>query len=304
MLRFAAGQITEILWEIPGSGISIWLPAGVLLAAALASRRSLWPLWAAAAIAAEYTGNLIWYKHSIGPASLLAFGNAIASLTGAFVIRKFVPTGPILVTIKDAAVFMLVAAVLMPLMSATTVSTALGWSYGKPWNDAWVRIFLGDATGPTLAAPLSLLLFKTASPTLNMHPRRWLETSLLLVFFVVVTGISFGGMVPFAFLLIPPLLWAALSFRIPGAICAVVAVSLVSVLLTLSGTGPFAQNQIYADTHNEALQLLLIVASTTALLMRAIAEENRTRIKQLNSVNRTLEARVIFWLTKYTFKTN
>jgi integral membrane sensor domain MASE1 len=289
MLRFAAGQITEILWEIPGSGISIWLPAGVLLAAGLASRRSL---WAAAAIAAEYTGNLIWYKHSIGPASLLAFGNAIASLTGAFVIRKFVPTGPILVTIKDAAVFMLVAAVLMPLMSATTGSTALGWSYGKPWNDAWVRIFLGDATGATLAAPLSLLLFKTASPTLNMHPRPWLETSLLLVFFVVVTGISFGGIVPFAFLLIPPLLWAALSFRYRVPYVQLWLFHSCPVLFTLSGTGPFAQNQIYADIHNEALQLFLIVASTTALLMGAIAEENRKGIKQLNSVNRTLEARV------------
>lgn len=288
----AAAQITEMLGAIPGTGISIWLPAGVLLAAALASPRSLWTLWAAAAIAAEYTGNVIWYKHGIGPASLLSFGNALASLIGAFVIRKFITTGPILVTIKGAALFMLVAAILMPLISATTGSTALGWSYGKPWNDAWVRIFLGDATGATLAAPLSLLLFKAAAPALNMHRRRWLETTGLLLFFAIMAGISFGGIIPFAFLLIPPLLWAALSFRIPGAICAVVAVSLVSVLFTMSGIGPFAQNQIYTGIGNEALQMFLIVASTTALLMGAIAEENRTGIMQLNSANRTLEERV------------
>ncbi|MBL0922982.1 MAG: MASE1 domain-containing protein [Sphingomonadaceae bacterium] len=288
----AAAQITELLGAIPGSGVSIWLPAGVLLAAALASPRPLWPLWAAASIAAEYTGNLIWYHHSFGPASLLAIGNAIASLTGAFIIRKFIPAGPILVTIKGAAIFMVVAAICMPLLSASTGSIALGWSYDRPWNDAWFRILLGDATGATLAAPLSLLLFRTAAPALRMHPRRWIEASSLLIFFVIMAGIAFGGVMPFAFLLIPPLLWAALSFRIPGAIYTIVAVSLVSILFTLVGMGPFAQNLIYADIENEALQMFLIIASTTALLMGAIAEENRTGIKRLNSANRTLEERV------------
>jgi PAS domain S-box-containing protein len=288
----AAAGLTEILVAVPGSGVSIWLPAGFLLAAALASERRLWPLWAVAAIAAEFTGNMIWYKHNIGPASLLAFGNATASLAGAFIIRRFAAGGHILGTIKSTVIFLIAAALLMPVMSATSGSIALGWSYGRPWNDAWVRIFLGDATGATLAAPLGLMLFNAAAPKLTLDRQRWLEAAALLLIIVIMATISLGGIVPFAFLLIPPLLWAALSFRIPGAIWAIFVMSVLAVLFTLNDMGPFAQNQIYTEVQSEALQLFLIVASTTGLLTGAIAEENRKGIARLHAANQTLEERV------------
>ncbi len=288
----AAAGITEILGTVPGSGISIWLPAGFLLAAALASPRGSWPIWAAAAIAAEFTGNLLWYRHAIGPASILAFGNAFAALTGALIIQRLIKSRPYLVTIKGAAVFLVVAIVAMPLMSATTGSIALGLSYGRPWFDAWIRIYLGDATGAALAAPLGLLVFKAAAPKLVMFPQRWTEAAALLIVFIVMSIIALGGLIPFAFLLIPPLLWAALSFRMPGAICAIVSVTCLSLMFTVGGLGSFAQTEIYTNVQNEALQLFLIVVSTTGLSMGALAEENRQNISRLHVANRTLEDRV------------
>lgn len=284
--------ITEILWTIPGSGISIWLPAGILLAVALSSPRWKWPLWAAAAISAELTGNLIWYGHDLGPALLLALGNSIAVLSGALVIQRFVSPPYFLTTIRDTAIVIMIAGLMMPLLSATTGSIGLGWSYGRQWSDYWVRIFLGDATGAVIAAPVSLLVLKTAARHLIVLPDRLREASALVFVFGAMAAISLGGMAPFAYLMIPPLLWASLRFRIPGAIVAIVGITTFTALFTLIGLGPFARPLMYIEYQNEALQLFLIVVATTGLLIGALAEENRRGILDLYALNQTLEERV------------
>lgn len=287
-----AAAITEILWTIPGDGISIWLPAGILLAAALASPQFKWPLWAAAAVSAELTGNLIWYQHEIGPALLLALGNSIAVITGALVIRKFLSPPFFLTNIKEAAIVIIVAGVGIPLLSATTGSIGLGWSYGQPWTNFWLRLFLGDATGAIIAAPVGLLVLRSAARPLRVSSGRMREASALVFIFGAMAAISLGGIAPFAYLMIPPLLWASLSFRIPGAIVAIVAITLFAVLFTLVGLGPFARHLMYMQYQNEALQLFLIVVATTGLLIGAIAEENRRGIRELYALNQTLEDRV------------
>lgn len=286
-----AAAFTELLWTIPGSGISIWLPAGIVLATALATPKTQWVLWFTAAVLAELTGNIIWYQHQLGPALLLAIGNGAAVLTGAVVIRSFVTSTQILTSIRDTFVFIVAAGLLMPMLSATSGSIALGWSYQKPLADAWLRIFLGDATGALIAAPLGLFIFGAAAPTLRLKQRKR-ETSAFIVIFAIMAAISLGGFAPFAYLMIPPLLWASLSFRIPGAIFAILGITIFAALFTMAGLGPFARSLVYINYQNEALQLFLIVAATTGLLMGAIAEENRRGIRQLHVLNQTLEERV------------
>lgn len=287
-----AAAITELLWTIPGSSISIWLPAGILLAAALASPIVKWPLWACAAISAEMTGNLIWYQHELGPALLLALGNSLAVIAGALTIRKFVNPPYFLTNIRDTAIVITIAGLAMPLLSATTGSIGLGWSYGQDWTNYWVRIYLGDATGAIIAAPVGLLVLKSAARPLRVSSSRMREASALVFIFGAMAAISLGGIAPFAYLMIPPLLWASLGFRIPGAVVAIVAITLFAALFTLAGLGPFARPMMYMAYQNEALQLFLIVVSTTGLLIGALAEENRRGIRDLYALNQTLEDRV------------
>lgn len=286
-----AAAFTELLWTIQGSGISIWLPAGILLATTLSTPKAQWALWVTAAVLAELTGNIIWYQHEVGPALFLAIGNSAAVLTGAFLIRSFVTSPRILTSIRDTFVFIVAAGLIMPMLSATSGSIALGWSYGKPFSDAWIRIFLGDATGALIAAPFGLLIFGAAAPRLRLK-HRMRETSAFTLVFATMAAISLGGFVPFAYLMIPPLLWGSLSFRIPGAIFAIVGTTVFAAVFTMAGLGPFAKSLVYVSYQNEALQLFLIVAATTGLLMGAIAEENRNGIRQLYSLNQTLEDRV------------
>lgn len=187
---------------------------------------------------------------------------------------------------------MVIAGVGMPISSATTASIGLGWSYERPWTDFWLRIFLGDATGAIIAAPVGMLVLNIPARRLRISSGRLRELSALIFVFGAMAAISLGGVVPFTYLMIPPLIWASLSFRIPGAVVAIAAITIFAALFTLIGLGPFAQPSMYIAYQSEALQLFLIVVATTGLFFGALAEENRQGIRDLYVLNQTLEDRV------------
>jgi two-component sensor histidine kinase/integral membrane sensor domain MASE1 len=283
-----AAWFTELLIAVSGSGISIWLPAGCLFAAALASPMLRWPLWAAAAAAAEFTGNMIWYNHEIGPIAVLVSGNVVGALSGAYVLRRKLEPTFIISSVRSTALFIAVTIFLIPLISATIASVALGWSYGNPPFAAWRRILLGDATGAIVAAPFALVLLGVAAPLPHMSRNKWLEAVILVLTFAGMAVLSLGGFVPFSFLMIPLLIWAALRFRVVGAVTAVVALTMFTAMFTLVGASPFAPTAGGSEFGNIGLQLFLLVASITALMMAALSEENRTSLRQLQAANQSL----------------
>lgn len=286
-----AAWFTELLSAVPGAGISIWLPAGFLLAAATATPMQKWPLWALASASAEVTGNILWYGHEWGPAMLLVSGNVISALAGAWCIRAMVTDRFIFGTVRGAALFLVVAALVMPTISATIGSVALGWSYENSPFAAWLRILLGDATGAAVAAPLALLFFGAAARQRPLSLRRKIEATALVIVFLTMAALSLGGFLPLAFLMISPMLWASLRFRIAGATLAVAALTILTAFFTVADISPFAGKAVYGIYGPQGLQLFLLVSATTALLVGAIAEENREAVGQLYSSNRTLEDR-------------
>lgn len=283
-----AAWFTELLIAVSGSGISIWLPAGCLFAAALASPISRWPFWAAAAAAAEFTGNLIWYHHGIGPIALLITGNVGAALVGAYFLRRALNPRSLFSSVRSTAIFIAVTIFVIPSISATIASVALGWSYGRPPLAMWQRIFLGDATGAIVAAPFALLLLGVATSWPHMSRTKWLEALILILTFAGMAVLSLGGFIPFAILMIPLLIWAALRFRVVGAVIAVLALTIFTASFTLAGASPFAVTASNSKYANEGLQLFLLVASITAFMMAALAEENRASLRQLQAANKSL----------------
>ena len=287
----AAATATELVAALSGSRLAIWLPAGLVLAVMIVTPMSKWALWSAAAIAAEVTGNIVWYGHLWGPALLLTLGNTLAALTGAATIRYYLKGTYILDDVRHAGLFTVVAIILMPTISATIGSIALGWSYSKAPFDAWTRLMLGDATGIILAAPLALLFLKAAAPATRFPYRRKMEAALLMLVFAAMAAVSLGGILPFAFLMFPLSLWSALSFRMAGAVISSAALTMLTVAFTFAGASPFAENTISPDFQFTGLQLFILVASTTALLIGAVAEEKRQWIRQLSAANLMLEER-------------
>lgn len=287
-----AAWSTELLWSIPGAGISIWLPTGFLFAVATLTPYRHWPIWAIAVAVAEFTGNFLWYLHDFGPAALLMGGNLFAGFAGAYFFRrrKIVPYS--LTSLANVGWFLVLAALLMPFGSATIVSIALGWSYDTPAFASWVRIFLGDSTGNIIAAPFALLMLGAAAPVRSLSQARKIELALLALCFVGFAAISLGGFLPLAFIMILPMLWAAFRFRVTGAILASLALTVIAAFLTASAIGPFAEAANYGAYGHYGLQLFLLVATSTALLVGAVVEDNRRAFKQLRTSHQTLEQRV------------
>jgi PAS domain S-box-containing protein len=287
-----AAWTTELLSAVPGAGLSIWLPAGFLLAAASTTPYRKWPLWALASGCAEATGNLLWYGHEWGPAAMLIAGNITAGLTGAWLVKRTIGQDFMLASVRNTLQFLVIAILIVPPLSATIGSVALGLSYDNPPFAAWQRILLGDATGAVVAAPLGLLIFGAAAPLPRMIPARWAEATLLAVIFLAMGALSLGGFLPLAFLMISPMLWAALRFRTVGAIASIVALTALAAFFTAADLSPFAERAVYGLYGAQGLQLFVIVAATTALLLAAIAEENRGAVRALHQSNRTREDRV------------
>jgi PAS domain S-box-containing protein len=287
-----AAWSTELLSSISGAGISIWLPTGFIFAFACITPYRHWPFWALAAVACEFTGNFLWYRHELGPLGLLMAGNLLAAFGGAYLFRqrKILPYS--LTNLPNTTWFLTIGAVLMPLVSASVISTALGWSYGKPMLDAWPRIFLGDATGNIVAAPFALLLLGAAAPHPRLTGARQVELVLLVLLFAGFAALSLGGFLPRTFVMIPPLLWAAFRFRVAGAILASLALTIIVAILSAAALGLFAETANSSAGGRYILLLFLLVATSTALLVGSVVEENLRAFKQLRASNETLEQRV------------
>lgn len=288
-----AASFTELLNLLSSSQLSIWLPTGILLAVLVLSPLNKWPIWVLAAVVAELAGNFLWYGHHLGPALLLAVGNASSAAVSAYVLRRVINGYSYLDNVKHATIFSAVVIGLLPLISATIGSVALGWSYNEAPFDAWGRLILGDSTGAILSAPAAIVFLMTTKFHLQLTSNRKFEAFGLVLVFLTVAAVSLGGFIPYTFLIIPLLLWAALRFRVIGAVIASCALTVITAAFTFAGISPFAQDPVSTGFQFEGLQLFLLVASTTSLLIGAIAEENRDGLQQLYLANQTLEDRVL-----------
>lgn len=283
--------LTELLATATGPAISIWIPTGIVMAVAIATPPGRWPLWAGAALAAEVLGHLLWYGHAWGPAAVLIAANLLSAFGGAWLIRRIVPGQYLVAAVRDGAVFLAVAVFVMPLFSATLGSMALGWSNDRALLAAFPRLFLGDATGTVIAAPAVLLLLGRAAPIPRMIGWRPAEAAVLALFFVMLAVVALGSFLPFVFLMLLPILWAALRFRVAGAIVSSVALAFVASVLTAADLSPFGESALYGRYGLQGLQLFLLVAAVTALFVGTLTEEVRQAIRDLHHSNVELAER-------------
>lgn len=289
----AAAWLTNLLTTLTGPGVSLWLPPGFLLVAAFVSSLRRWPVLALATAGAEAAANIVWYGHDWGPAAMFISGNVLSGLIGAALLLRTIGDRGVFASLRNATVFVAVAVLVMPVISASFVSTALGWSYGQSWLTAWPRIYLGDSVGTMIGAPLMLLIFGRASPRLRWTNAKIAEVAALTAFLALAAALSLSGLYPFVFLMLLPVLWAALRFQSTGGILVAVAIAVLACYLTALGISPFGPSALYGERGSEALQLFMLVLAGTAILIGAMAEQYRAAYIQLQRRNRDLAARDI-----------
>ena len=125
-----------------------------------------------------------------------------------------------------------------------------------------------------------------------MNPWRAVEAIAIAAVLVVAAVLSLSGRLPFAYIVVPPLLWAAVRFEIRGAVLAEVLLAFVAAVFTVQGVSPFSGDSGSPDNRFVMLQLFLGISAVSGLLVASIARQSRLAREQLHLHNDELEARV------------
>jgi signal transduction histidine kinase len=266
----------------PSNSIAMFFPANaIMLAALLLTNQRRW--WAYLLVMALVDIAIsIGDELSVHRVVLYAAANLLEVLVAAIGLKFFV-TGPLkFERLQEMLTFLLLAALVAPIASASVASAATLFeapdtNYWRLWR-AW---FLSDALGLLIVTPLIVLWFRAGfswltSVTLN----RAMEAMGLTLSLFVVCYFALGGTVGAAgnfpallYAPVPLLLWAALRFNQHGAHLAILVITAFSVSNAVNGLGPFTTN---TPTDNVlSLQLYLIAAAIPMMLLSVVLSERK-----------------------------
>ena len=267
-----AGRLGLMLASVH-PGASTAAVYGLALAAALVLGYRVWPaLFVGAFLVSMTTKGAVWTSLGIASAS------TIEGLLGAFLVRRFANGRRVFDRARDIFRFTALAGLASTAVGATVGAASLclgGHASWQRFEAIWLTWWLGDVASVLVVAPV--LILWGLDRRLRLAPARALELVLLLGSTVLVGGLTFGGLLPWApdypitFLCIPPLVVATFRFGQREALTCAALLSAGAVWGTLRGSGPFAR-----FTQNESLLLLEVLMATmaiTTLLLGAIVKE-------------------------------
>lgn len=281
LLYFAVGLLGSRLAYVYETTRVVWPPTGIALAGLLLLGYRFWPVIAIADLLLSKSAGLPLLT-SLG----VTTGNVLEAVAGVYVLRRIAGFQNSFERVSD--VFALV--LLLPALS-TSISATLGvgamiagrqaalGSFAPLWGMWW----LGDSVSDMVLAPL--VLSWASRPWAHWSRKSVLEALSLItaliatcvaVFYeeVSIAGLRF----PFTFPVFPILIWAALRFGQVGAATATFVVSLITLVGTANGLGPFtdhSQNQNFTIL----LTYMAVIAISTQLLAAAIGERKRAEQK-------------------------
>ncbi|KAA0697854.1 PAS domain S-box protein [Neorhizobium sp. P12A] len=280
----------QALAIVPGTGISIWPPSGLFIATLILAPMRSWPWWVLAGCFAELLSNVLWF-HSPFPAAVLIYaGNALEAMLGAWLVNWALNRSVRLETLHEVITFIVLCAGIAPVVSATIGSATLAWFgiYSQTFTGAWPLFWIGDATGVLIVAPLALLVFQDWRDKTEFSPARWAEASVLGLIFLGIAVLSLSGYLPFAYIIMPPLLWAAVRFEFKGAVVTLALLALLAAVFTISGAGQFVGDPETQRHRQIMLQLFLVISAFSALIVAAISRQHQLALSTLRESERSL----------------
>lgn len=276
---------------VPETGISIWPPAGLFIATLIIGSGYSWPWWVVAGCVAELASNVLWFHNPLPVAFLIYLGNALAAVIGAWLVTRTCKRPVRLETLQEVLAFVALGAGIAPILSATVGSATLTWFNLKPQSfaSAWPLWWIGDATGVLIVAPLALAVFQNWRGQTRFSAARWLEACVVGLILLGVAALSLGGHLPFAYIIMPPLLWAAVRFEYRGAAVSLALLALITAAFTLSGDSQFAGAPETQRHRQIMLQLFLAISAFSALVVAAISRQHHQALLTLRESERQLQ---------------
>lgn len=274
----------------------VWPPSGLAFAAFLIWGARVWPgifIGALAANLAAFASNHEGLTVPLAVVSAaIGAGNTLEAAIGARLMARF-EKGEMLVKTHRAILFVAIIAVMC--VASAGVGTGSLWLGGIIPGHIAASVFftwwLGDATGILVVAPL--LLAMAYLPRMAPEPaRRALNLAFLAALMAVAVGIfsrenALGGVQPMAYAITPILILMAFRCGTATAHLGMLLVSLVSILGTIRGAGPFSGGNVQENLL--MLQSFSAVISVTVLFLTASLEERNRAVEGLKRLNASLE---------------
>jgi signal transduction histidine kinase/integral membrane sensor domain MASE1 len=255
---------------------TVWAPTGLAQAVLLLWGRRLWPaVWLGAFAVNASTAAPLWTAFPI------ATGNTLEALAAAWLLARLAGFDPALRRTRDTLAFIVIAAGLGPVISATCGVLALCAAGVQAWSSfwpLWSSWYLGDATGALVVGPAILTVARGVA---DRTVRSWFETILIVGATLAVTLAVFGqwigpasGHHPLEYVIFPFLVIAAVRQGQPATALVVCVSAGIAIANTAAGSGPFADGAPLESL--VLLQVFMTIVAGTGLLLAAAITERQT----------------------------
>jgi len=267
VVYFAGAELGLSLASLHTNVTAVWPPTGIAIASLLIFGRRVWPGIFAGALAANLM-TAIPVLSSFG----IATGNTVEALVAYWLLQRSPRRKGSFESVGEVLTFVVYAAVLAPLVSATIGSLSVCFGDPRAWSNftsLWLTWWMGDGFGALIVSPFLLAWSSPGKTTSRDVP----EIASLFVLLIIVTLIIFGGWFPgpvktypLAYLCLPCLLWAALKFDQRVVTTAIVLMAGVALWGARQRYGAFIQANA-----NVSLLLLISFVGTSTLMTLVVA---------------------------------
>lgn len=288
VIYFVGAELGLSLASLHENVTPVWPPTGIAIASVLIFGPRVLPGVFLGAFAANLPTSLP-VPFALG----IAMGNTLEAFAAWFLLRRSKRWQNSFDSVGEVLTFVVYAAVLATLLSATVGSLSVCFAHPAEWDrftSLWLTWWMGDGFGALIFAPLML----SWSSSRRVEREDVPEIASLFVLLLIVSLIVFAGWFPgsvktypLAYLCLPCLLWAALRFDQRIVTSSIVLITIVAIWGARHGYGPFIQ-----PSRNVTLLLLISFVGTSSLmtlLVAAVTSERRRLGSELELHRRRVE---------------
>lgn len=279
VLAIASNALTP-----PGSVVAVWWPAaGVGVAAVLFAHRR--PLVVAAVIGVVTMLTVALVSHR--PLALAVIGGVVNGAETYLFARVLLWRGHRAILTHFADVRRVFIAGGLSASMAGILGGIGIWlvTHADPVS-ALSRIVPSHFSATVLIVPLVLVRFRRTT----LPKSEFLVQSLVVT--AVFVGVFWPGQsLPLAFLPLPFLLWAAFRFPLAVVVIQLVTAASVTLILTLSGGGPFHRTELGNPASMTTLvQVYFLTMCASVLVLGALRNEREVLLRRVAAAERSLRA--------------
>ena len=258
----------------------VWPPTGIAIAAILYAGFRIWPAVFIGALLVNISTSIVTFS-----AILIAVGNTLEAIVASYLVIKLTGSTYPFTRVKDYFKFVVAACVVATTISATIGVLSLSLLSDIRWEDYWLVWSIwwaGDAVGALVITPL-LLSWLCANYSV-WNKKKIIEVVPIFILASLLCLLAFSNLLPSelnrtlaGLCLIPIFVVSSYRYGIQGISLLIFIASVISILGTATGFGPFVQTD--ANDSVIILQTVIAVISLTTMTLSVVVEEyNRTKL--------------------------